>query len=183
MPTFPGAVSYSDGMGTLLQASYSKKLSLPNYSSHSFMVTLSAEIGSLRKLQSETKRLYALLQNTVDEQLKAVGFLPDTSNYGVIGDKPTNGSTVKAAALRNAATSSETQGCSDKQRALIEKVAKREKFALVDLDGIAQALFQLPLARLDKRQTSRFISELLLLAGPPRFRNGSKQPAAVVANA
>src|SRR4051794_39314692 len=73
-------------MSTQINFSYAKKLSLPHFGSHSFMVTVSAEISSLRRLETEAKRVYALLQNSVDEQLKAVGFLPDTTKYGMLED-------------------------------------------------------------------------------------------------
>ena len=68
------------------------------------MVSVSAEVSSLRKLESESKRLYAILQDSVDEQVKEVGFIPDATRYGMLGDttKPVNGSAVKPAAPKAA---------------------------------------------------------------------------------
>lgn len=164
-----------------IQATYAKKLGLPNYSSHSFMVSVSAEVSSLRRLETEAKRVYALLQSSVDEQLKAVGFVPDTTKYGMLVD----GAGAQNGASSNGQHRSTTPvpttdaaHASDKQQALIETVAKREKFTAEDLDGIAKRLFGSPLAELDRKQTSGFISELLAIAGPPRFRKPAGRPAA-----
>jgi hypothetical protein len=164
-----------------IEASYSKKLGLPNFSSHAFMVSVRAEVRSLRQLQSESKRLYALLQSSVDDQVKAVGFLP-TGNYGMINDtpKPTNGSAAQPAI--RIAESENGWRCSDKQRAFIEKIAKREKFTPAELDGIAQTVCQAPVRQLDKRQASRFIDELLKISAPLPYHKGSKRQAPAVEN-
>jgi hypothetical protein len=143
-------------------------------------VSISAEVSSLRKLQSETKRLYELLQSSVDEQLRQAGFLP-SGDYGMINDgaKP-NGSTAQPA--HRAAESAEAWGCSDRQRAFIEKIAKREKFTSEELDGIAQTTCQARVQQLDKRQASQFISELLKLSTPLPYRKRSKRQAPAIAN-
>jgi hypothetical protein len=167
-------------MSIQIQATYAKKLGLPNFSSHSFMVSVSAEVSSLRRLETEAKRVYALLQSSVDEQLKAVGFLPDTTKYGMLvdGQGAQNGASKNGqqpAAVSASAT--DASHASDKQKALIEKVAKREKFTADDLNRMAHTLFQRALDELDRKQTSAFITELLMLAGPPRFRKPSGRPA------
>jgi hypothetical protein len=144
------------------------------------MVSVSAEVSSLRRLETEAKRVYALLQSSVDEQLKAVGFVPDTTKYGMLveGEVARNGASNNGQHTPAAPVSqTEAVHASDKQKALIEKVAKREKFTSEDIDGIAQRLFGSSLAELDRRQTSGFITELLMIAGPPRFRKASGRPA------
>jgi hypothetical protein len=141
---------------------------------------VTTEISSLRKLQSENERLYHLLQGSVDEQLKTTGFLPD-AKYGMLIDSKDGQNGASSNGHRSTAApvaTADAAHASDKQEALIEKVAKREKFTSKDLDGIAQRLFKLPLAQLDRKQTSGFITELLLIAGPPRFRKPSGRPAA-----
>lgn len=160
-----------------IEASYSKKLGLPNFSSHAFMVSVRAEVRSLRQLQSESKRLYALLQSSVDDQVKGVGFLP-TGNYGLIADtpKPANGSTAQSAI--RVAESGDAWRCSEKQRKFIELIAKRERFTHADLDGIAQTVCRAPVRELDKRQASKFIDELLKLSAPLPFRKKPKREAA-----
>ena len=165
-------------MSIQIEASYSKKLGLPNFSSHSFMVTVRAEVTSLRRLEAESGRLYRLLQDSVDKQVEQVGFLPDATKYGLLPSEPPviHDATSNHARVAAGASSSAS---SEKQRALIEKLAKEQKFTAEDLDGIAERLFQLPLSRLNRKQTSEFISELLTLAGPPR-RNGAQRPAVSV---
>lgn len=161
-----------------IEASYSKKLGLPNFSSHAFMVSVRAEVRSLRQLQSESRRLYTLLQSSVDEQVQAVGFLP-TGNYGMITDapKPVNGSPVQPAI--RVAESPDAWRCSDKQQKFIELIAKREKFTSADLDKIAQTVCRARVRELDKRQASKFIDELLKLSAPLPFRRKPKREAAV----
>jgi hypothetical protein len=176
------ALSYKRGMSIQIEATYSKKLGLPNFSSHSFMISVRAEVSSLRRLETESARLYRVLQTSVDKEVQQVGFLPDATRYGMLMD----GKTVQNGSSKNghgasvfSASITDAPQPSDKQKALIEKVAKREKFTADDLNGIAQRLFKLPLEQLDRKQTSAFITELLMIAGPPRFRRAAVRPAAV----
>lgn len=172
----------------ILEATYKKTLGLPNYSSHSFTVSVRAEVPSLRRVETETTRLYRILQGSVDKEIQQPGFLPDASRYGMIVDITSveNGAAVHVNGAAGAApdqapavVGTGSSAGSEKQQALIERLAKEQQFTAVDLDGIADRLFKLPLARLNRKQTSEFISELLALAGPPRFRNGAQRPAAV----
>src|SRR5436190_13378231 len=64
-------------MSIQIEATYSKKLGLPNFSSHSFMISVRTEVSSLRRLETESARLYRVLQESVDKQVQQVGFLPD----------------------------------------------------------------------------------------------------------
>lgn len=163
-----------------IEATYSKKLGLPNFSSHSFMISVRAEVSSLRRLETESARLYRVLQSSVDKEVQEVGFLPDATKYGMLtnGKAPQNGTSKNGhRSPAVPATAADVTQPSDKQRALIEKVAKREKLTAVELNGMAQTLFQRPLGQLDRKQTSAFITELLMLAGPTRFRRPSAAPA------
>ncbi len=168
----------------IIEITYGKRCGLPRYSSHSFAVSVKAEVTSLRRLEAESSRLYRLLQEIVDREVQQVGFLPDIT-YGMMVDAPavTNGES-KSGAPKPAVRRSRlpvlpadgSWACSDKQKDLIQKVAKREKFTEADLEGIAQRLFGLPLQRLDKKQASAFITELFAIAGPPRFRAAASRP-------
>jgi hypothetical protein len=164
-----------------IQTTYSKKLGLPNFSSHSFSVTVRAEISSLRRLEIESARLYRLLQTSVDKEVQEVGFLPDATKYGMLangnaGQNGDSGNGHRTSAASVPAT--DASHSSEKQKTLIAKVAKEQKFTDEDLEGIAQRLFKLPLEQLDRKKTSRFITELLTIAGPPRFRSASRRPVA-----
>ena len=70
-------------MAVILEAAYCKKLGLPNYSSHSYVVSIRTELSDLTQVEAESARLYALLQQSVDNEIQQVGFLPDATRYGM----------------------------------------------------------------------------------------------------
>ena len=63
-------------MAVMLEANYSKKLGLPEYSSHQFSVSIRSELSDLQQVPEESARLYDLLQTSVDNQIRNPGFLP-----------------------------------------------------------------------------------------------------------
>ena len=60
-------------MAIQLEANYSKKLRLPNSSSHQYAVTLRVEVLDPTQVGPESARLYDLLQSCVDESLQKPG--------------------------------------------------------------------------------------------------------------
>src|ERR1035437_8138503 len=74
-----------------LECNYSKKLGLPGYSSHQFAITLKTEITDLTQVQSESARLYKLLQEGVDSSIKEIGYLPTNGNGNSNGQRGGNG--------------------------------------------------------------------------------------------
>src|SRR5271156_4270194 len=70
-------------MAVILEAAYSKKLGLPNFSSHSYVVSIRTELSDLTQVEAESARLYTLLQQSVDGEIQNVGFLPDATSYGM----------------------------------------------------------------------------------------------------
>src|SRR5690242_1367301 len=104
-------------MAVILQMTYSKKLGLPNYSSHQCSVSVQTEISDLTQLTTETKKLYALVQDSVDREIQAVGFLPDATKYGM--HAPANGESGNGRETENGAWA-----CSERQRDLIEKIVR-----------------------------------------------------------
>src|SRR2546423_1070790 len=91
-------------MSIQIEATYSKKLGLPNFSSHSFMISVRAEVSSLRRLETESARLYRVLQTSVDKEVQQVGFLPDATKYGMLID----GKSVHNGASKNGHRSAST---------------------------------------------------------------------------
>ena len=75
-------------MAIVLTMNYSKKLGLPNFSSHSCSVSLQVEIADVSQVTGEAKRLYALMQDSVDREIQEVGYLPDATVYGM-NNQPT----------------------------------------------------------------------------------------------
>jgi len=81
-------------MALILEANYSKKIGLPNYSSHQFAVTLRTELPDIAKVDAESTRLYRLLQDAVDREMKSVGFLPGTDTQPERASAPLNGNRI-----------------------------------------------------------------------------------------
>ena len=48
-------------MALQLIAAYSKKLGLPEYSSHSFSVSITSEVSDLSQVEAEVNRVYGIL--------------------------------------------------------------------------------------------------------------------------
>ena len=77
-------------MAVKLIANYSKRLGLPGYSSHQFSVSVETELVATDDVAGESRRLYELLQSSVDQQIKTTGFVPP-STYGMEGQPDTPG--------------------------------------------------------------------------------------------
>jgi hypothetical protein len=107
-------------MALKLVANYSKRLGLPGYSSHQFSVSCETEITNVEDVAAESARLYETLQLSVDEQIRQVGFVPD-SDYGSNDSssiKPIN----RIASIGSNANENGQWRCSDKQRELLLKL-------------------------------------------------------------
>jgi hypothetical protein len=136
-----------------LECNYQKKIGLPQYSSHQFSVTLRTEIADLASVQTESARLYALLQQSVDSSLQQPGFLPGHSAAQVNSNG--NG--------RN-----ETWTCSAKQRDLILKIVEEQKLEKSQVEKLAQDRFGKSVRNLNRLEASGLIEELM----PRRSANG-----------
>lgn len=150
-------------MSLVLETNYSKKIGLPGYSSHQFMVTLRTEISDLSAVQAESDRLYGLLQSAVDNSLQKVGYLPPPEsaprNGNGNGGGPTPGN-------------SDAWNCSLKQRELILKIIDEHKLDKNAIEQLAQDRFGKGVRQLNKLETSGLIDELLEQTGQKRSRNG-----------
>src|SRR5438128_5880297 len=122
-------------MAIKLSAAYSKKARLQGYSSHSFSVSIETELQNLDNVRQESARLYDSLQQAVDQQIQKTGFVPP-DGYGMEVDK--NGA----------------WNCSQKQRELIEKIAKENKLDQNAVDSLANEMFGASARALNKLQAS-----------------------------
>ena len=153
-------------MPLILEANYSKKLGLPGYSSHQFMLTLRTELSDLSQVQAESTRLYALLQSSVDAELQKPGFLPAATN----GNGKPNGHAAPA--------KPERWNCSEKQQALILKIVEEHNLDKQDIEHLANERFAKGVKALNKLEASGLIEELFE-KHPRQPRNGrQQQPAA-----
>ena len=133
-----------------LECNYSKKIGLPHYSSHQFMVTLRTEITDISTVQTESDRLYGLLQAAVDNSLQKVGYLPEAA--------PKNGN-------GHGNGSNDAWQCSPKQRDLILRITDEHKLDKNAVEKLAQDRFGKNVKALNKLEASGLIDELLEQVG------------------
>src|SRR5512135_2078654 len=95
-----------------LECNYSKKIGLPQYSSHQFAITLRTELADVQQVQAESARLYKLLQEGVDTSIKEIGYLPNGNGNGQRSNGNGNGTNGNG-------HSQEAWNCSEKQKNLI----------------------------------------------------------------
>ena len=134
-----------------IECNYSKKLGLPQYSSHQFGITLRTELSNLADVQAESARLYTLLQQSVDASIQQTGFLP--ANTQTMAPAPHNG--------HRHDLSAGDWLCSAKQRHLILKTASEKGLQDQELQGLSQSQFSKALQQLTRPEASSLISQLL----------------------
>ena len=146
-----------------LKCDYSKKLGLPGYSSHQFSISLETEISDVSQVQTESSRLYKLLQNGVDSNIQQIGFLPGQNG---------NGNGHHAPQPEN-----DKWNCSVKQRDLIIKITDEHKLDKTKVEQLAMDRFGKGVKQLNKLEASGLIEEMLVMAGQPKARPFSKAGA------
>ncbi len=155
-------------MAVIIQMTYSKKLGLPNFSSHQCSVSLQAEIADISQITGESKRLYGLMQEAVDREMQHIGFLPDATTYGMHAPEGEGrGTTVSESAAWK---------CSEKQRQLIEKIVAEKELDKRQVEELAREMFGEGVRQLNRRQASGLIDELLERHGGQR-RSGGRSGA------
>ncbi len=152
-------------MAVLLNATYSKKLGLPQYSSHSFAVSVQAELTDLSNVHGECERLYALLQESVDQEIRKAGWLPGSSNGH-------NGNGTAPAPAANGHTDN-TWNCSEKQRELILDLVDEHSLDRKEVDTLARERFGKGVKELNKLEASGLIDELFEKYGGRGGRRGN----------
>ena len=156
-------------MAVMLDINYSKKLGLPNYSSHSLGIGLKAEVANLDQVQGEVEKAYSLLQSAVDAQLVHQGFVSNESNQGNGVDQVQN----RRSKVNEPKTDPDSWNCSIRQRALILNILERNDLDLRVVDDLSQELHGRPMSDLGKGQISSVIGEILDRWGRhPKATNG-----------
>ncbi len=162
-------------MPIILEANYAKKLGLPGYSSHQYMLTLRTELSDLTQVGTESQRLHGLLQASVDRELQQPGWLPPGNNNAAPanggnghgnGHHPRNGN-------GNSNGHTERWNCSPKQQALIVKIVDENRLDKNDVEQLAQARFGKGVKELNTMDASGLIEELF--EKYPRQRGNGRQ--------
>lgn len=135
-------------MAVFIEANYSKKLGLPQYSSHQYSVTIRTELSDVSQLAQASTDLYAKLQQAVDSQIVNPGLVPgSTAESTPSQEKPR--------------PQDDCWKCSDKQRELILKIVDQHHLDKAEVDALAQERFGAGVRQLNKIQASALIDELL----------------------
>ncbi len=150
-------------MAVLLQITYSKKLGLPNFSSHSCSVSVQVEIADVSQVAEQNERLYQVLQASVDKEIQAVGYLPDATKYGMNGQQ-TNGNGHHR--------QNDGAGVSEKQLDLINKIVRENNANKSEVENLAVEMFGGGVRTLNRMQASNFIDALF--EKYPRNGNGQR---------
>lgn len=154
-------------MAIIIEAVYSKKLGLPQFSSHSYSVTIQTELQDLSQVERESSKLYTLLQGSVDREIQETGFMPgeDQTRTGL-----TN---VPRANAQNG--NGDHWACSPKQKDLILKVVAEHGLDKQEIETLAQERFGNPVKVLNRLEASGLIDELLSRYGGKE--NGNRHKA------
>lgn len=137
-------------MAIILEANYSKKLGLPNFSSHQFSVTIKTEVPDPAQVQGETTHLYGLLQTCVDREIQKTGYLPEIGPSTPPGNGNGHG---------------ESWACSPKQRDLILQLVDEHQLGKNDIEQLALDRFGKGVKALNKLEASGLIDELIAQHG------------------
>ena len=147
-----------------LEANYSKKIGLPGYSSHQFSLTLKSELTDVSQVEQESARLYDILQNSVDNNIQQVGFLPGEPkpNGNGKGHPNGNGHTNGNGHHRQIRPAADLPWkCSPKQKELIIKITDENHLDKNSVEQLAQDRFSKGVKELNKLEASGLIEELI----------------------
>lgn len=175
-------------MAVFIEANYSKKLGLPQYSSHQYSVTIRTELTDVSQLAQASADLYAKLQQAVDTQISNPGLMPGDEAIHPAASPASNASahhTAPTAATPSAPRPPSTAGegeldgwkCSDRQRELILKIVDEHRLDKTEVDALARKRYSVGVKQLNKLQASGLIDELLETHGKAEStRRGNFRP-------
>jgi len=153
-------------MAIILEAAYSKKLGLPNFSSHSYVVSIRTELSDINQVPEESSKLYKMLQEAVDKEIQEVGFMPDATQYGMNAQQ-TNGN---GHANGNDRRQLEGTPITPRQLDLIGKIVRENNVDKNEVENLAVQMFGAGVKLLNRMQASNLIDELFEQYGR---RNGN----------
>lgn len=163
-------------MAVKLSTNYSKKLGLPQYSSHSFSASVEVELTDISHVESEIQKLYELLQHSVDQEIQQSGFVPHDEQQSP--NRSHSSSPHSTHHRRNGVPGGDTGerwGCTDGQRGFILRIVSDNKMDKQEAENLSRQLFGTGVKQLNKMQASQLIEELLAKTGKPQSQNRWQQ--------
>jgi len=161
-------------MAIKLSANYSKKLGLPQYSSHSFSASVEVELNDITQVEAEVQKLYQLLQQSVDQEIQHTGFTPAANTSGSSRPAPQQkgrAQPMNGSARPPAPPSADRWNCTDGQRGFILRIVNENPGITKQVaEDLSQQLFGHGVKQLNKMQASQLIEDLLVMAGKPAPR-------------
>jgi len=162
-------------MAIKLSANYSKKLGLPQYSSHSFSASVEVELTDISQVEQEIQKLYELLQHSVDQEIQNAGFIPSANNGHASNN---NGRTYQlngngrqqANGHQQPRANGDSWNCTDGQRGFILRIISDNKMEKQEAEDLSIQLFGIGVKQLNKMQASQLIEDLLAKVGKPATR-------------
>jgi hypothetical protein len=174
-------------MAIKLSANYSKKLGLPQYSSHSFSASVEVELTDITQVEAEVQKLYQLLQHSVDQEIQHAGFIPGSNgngnshSNGRAQPRPNgNGHAQNGNGTRGGYTpqpAADRWNCTEGQRGFILRIISDHKMEKQEVEDLSEQLFGTGVKQLNKMQASQLIDDLLVKAGKPATRQTRWQPS------
>ena len=171
-------------MAIKLSANYSKKLGLPQYSSHSFAASVEVELTDITQVEAEIQKLYQLLQQSVDQEIQHPGFVPEANsrpqNNGNGQHQQQNGRTYQLNGNDRQHSNGQNQqakpvgdawNCTDGQKGFILRIVNENPSITKQVaEDLSQQLFGIGVKQLNKMQASQLIEDLLVKVGKPAPR-------------
>ena len=144
-------------MPVIITACVSKKVGQANYGSAGYSLTVQSEVSNLDQVREESRRLYNLLNDSVNSELSGENQEEKRAEWPTI--------------VRN---TPQEYKCSDKQRDLILKIINENEVDRADVESLSLEMFgNSDLKSLNKLQASGIIDEMLNRWGkkPSRSNN------------
>ena len=172
-------------MAIKLSANYSKKLGLPQYSSHSFSASVEVELTDISQVEQEIQKLYELLQHSVDQEIQNVGFIPSATNGNGNGQASNNNgrnyqlngnARHQSNGHQQPPANGDSWNCTPGQKTFIQRIVHDNKMEKQEAEDLSIQLFGIGVKQLNKMQDSQLIEDLLVKVGKPATRQTRWQP-------
>ena len=137
-------------MAIILKASYRTVLTQASSSSHQFSLSVRTKVADLTQLKSESARLYALLQSSVDNAIQNNGSVPRSRN----GNREWHLPRIRP---RQRDQNHQTWACGRKQKKLLLRFIADYNLDWSAIERLAQQRFSRPVRALNQPQARELI--------------------------